>query len=178
MNKYIVVFFIALLLGAHAVRAQDVAIFAPRPVSALHGPVACEVKGLKIFDEASCLVLEMVLKGRVLPYGPTEAIMADVNYVCQKGFDGFMDHTYQGAIRETRESYFNLVGFACFKQTDSKGVAQEPGPWIEEVRELVSETWRPKTPPGAAPVRAARSVKVRPSSFRTSGTKVTITLRP
>ena len=165
----------ALLLGAPCAEAQtkETGIWVPLPVSQMHGPVACSVKGIDLYDEGSCLVVKRILKGAVLPFGPTLGVMADINYVCQKGFNGFMDETFHGAIKETRETHFKLIDFACFKRADAKGVAQEPGPWIEEVRELVSDEWHPKVPLGAAPSQvAARKARVKPSSFRTYGTKI------
>ena len=172
----------ALLLGAPNANAQ-LAAFRPEPVSQLHGPVACEVKGVKLHSEASCLVVSRILKGHILPFGPTLPVMDDITYVCEKGFGGFMDSRYpwEGpeALRQARnkseeakerEAHLWLVGYGCFKIANAKGQAQFVGPWADEVRELqLSTSTRPNTVFGtAASVRDnGRREAVNSSSFRT-----------
>lgn len=164
---------IALLLGAQSINAQQTGIWTPLPVSQMHGPVECRILDIDLYHKGSCLVVERLLKGKQLSFGPTPEVMTDIVFICEKGLDGFMDERYRGAIQEMREAYFRTTdGFDCFKRINSAGVEQATGPWAgEQHDELAGEAMRPKQVFGAGVTNGPRKGAATHVSFTTRGAR-------
>lgn len=178
MHKTIMIVVVALLLGAQSVTAQSL-LQVPVAASQTRGHVWCIIEGVAMYREGNCLIVERLLKGHSLPFGPDLSARDDITLVCEKR-GGFMDNRYQGAIRETREAVFETNdGFGCFKAVNAKGEAQFPGPWVHEARELqLSTARRPNVPMGAtARVNGGRKETIAPTEFRTTSLRADIQKR-
>jgi len=128
----------ALLLGCGTSVAQSVVM--------AESAASCQIQNIELFDNKNCPIIERIMAGQIVPFGPDLSARDDITLVCEKMFKGFMDET-RLTVPESREHFFQTTdNFNCFKARNSKGEKQEVGEWANEARDFGSRKARPRTP--------------------------------
>ncbi len=126
------------LLGCGTSLAQSVVM--------TESAASCPIRNIELFNNKNCPIIESIMAGRIIPFGPDMSARDDITLVCEKLFKGFMDES-RLTVPESREYFFRTTdNFSCFKARNSKGEKQEAGEWANEARDIGSKKARPRTP--------------------------------
>ena len=131
----------ALLLACRASIAQSVVMAALATPSAL--ATTCKIQGIELYNNENCVIIERIMAGQIVPFGPDLSARDDIQQLCEKILAGFMDENRMS--NEIREGHFRMAdNFSCFKAYNSKGEKQQQGEWANEARDLGSKKARPR----------------------------------
>ena len=146
----------ALLLGCRTSIAQSVVMAALA--------TTCQVQGIELYDNKNCVIIERIMAGQIVPFGPDLSARDDIQQLCEKILVGFMDENRTS--NEIREVHFRMAdNFSCFKAYNSRGEKQQEGEWANEARDLGSKKARPRVLYGTN-VTAMRNIRGVTSSRR------------
>ena len=103
----------------------------------------CQIQGIELYNNKSCVIIERIMAGQIVPFGPDLSARDDIQQLCEKILAGFMDENRTS--NEIREVHFRMAdNFSCFKAYNSKGEKQHEGEWANEARDLGSKKARPR----------------------------------
>lgn len=143
----------ALILGCRTSVAQSVVMAALATTSSLATTstlattsalaTTCQIQGIELYNNKNCVIIEKIMAGQLVPFGPDLSARDDIQQLCEKVLVGFMDENRMS--NEIRERHFHMAdNYSCFKAYNSKGEKQQQGEWVNEARDLGSKKEKPR----------------------------------